>query len=60
MKDFYKKRIMCLSANIADREALASDQMISGSGARATEYMSQADKMRKERANYEEALGRIE
>jgi hypothetical protein len=60
MKDFYKEMIMRLSANIADREALANEQMISGSGARATEYMNQADSMRKERANYEEALGRIE
>jgi hypothetical protein len=56
MKDFYKKRILCLSANIADREALASNN----SGEVAKEHMNQVDKMRKERANYEEALGRIE
>ena len=60
MKDYYEKRIATLDMNIADREALASEQMISGSGARATEYMKQADSMKKERSNYEEALGRIE
>tara|TARA_R110000851_G_scaffold15593_1_gene51448 strand:- start:168 stop:338 length:171 start_codon:yes stop_codon:yes gene_type:complete len=56
MKDFYKEMIMRLSANIADREALAGNN----SGEVAKEHMNKADDMRQERANYEEALGRIE
>lgn len=59
MKNYYEKRIATLDMNIADREASASEQMISGSGARATEYMKQADSMKKERSNYEERLEQL-
>lgn len=59
MKTYYEKRIHELGIEIADRVLLAGEQMISGSGARATEYIKQAESMKKERSNYEERLEQL-
>lgn len=59
MKTYYKKRIHELGIEIADRVLLADEQMINGSGARATEYIKQADSMKKERSNYKERMEQL-
>ena len=56
MKEFYKKRISDLKQETSSLEALAAQEMKTGSGAKAMEYSKMVDAKEREIENYSAAL----